>query len=77
MKSSEMTEIRTVITESTTPIGLPVVPAFGFEVVAESVVTAVKFWRKLGSLLDANRKTLYEVAWVSPVKFAEIDETPG
>jgi len=58
MKSSEMTEIRTVMTESTTPIGLPDGFVFGDEVVAVRVVTAVKFWRKLGSLFEAIRNTL-------------------
>jgi len=58
MKSSEMTEMRTVMTERTTPIGLPLGEVPGDEVVAVRVVTAVKFWRKLGSLFEAIKKTL-------------------
>jgi len=58
MKRSEMTEMRTVMTERTTPIGLPDGDVPGDEVVAVRVVTAVKFWRKLGSLFEAMRNTL-------------------
>jgi len=63
-----MTEAKTVMTDKMTPIGLPLDPEPVDGMVNGSAVTEVKFWRKLGSLLEAAMYTLYEVPGVKLVK---------
>lgn len=63
-----MTDTKIVITDKMTPIGLPALEPLDPEVLTVRTVTEVKFWRKLGSLFEAARYTLYVVAAVKPVK---------